>query len=205
MATDLENPEPAVQDVPLYPPIDPSKPPRLGTPFFIRLPIAMGGAFVLGMAMGASYGSTKAAYRFRAENAHRFPTTSTGWYQYHKSKNYKSMLGGLKEGLKMGSKLGVGTMAFCLFEETVDHARNGHADFLSTITAGLSFSGIYSVLARHDIYTAARTVKLSLKMSLAYGLLQDAISTLKGNPPWYIGFLFNAKDERAANEGDKIA
>jgi hypothetical protein len=105
----------------------------------------MTAAFSMGVIMGASHGSTKAAFKFRAENAHRFPTTSTAWYQYHKSKNYKAMLGGVREGLKMGSKLSVGAMAFCLCEETIDHARN-ELDFVSTLTAGLSVSGLYSIL-----------------------------------------------------------
>jgi hypothetical protein len=111
-----------------------------------RLPATSGGAFATGMFLGSTHGATKAAFRFRAENAHRFPTTSTGWFQYHKSKNYRSVIGGLKDGIKMGLKLGVGAMAFCLFEETVDHARRGQRDFLSTVTAGLTFSGVYSML-----------------------------------------------------------
>jgi hypothetical protein len=98
------------------------------------------------MAIGSSHGSKKAAYRFRAENAHRFPTTSTGWFQYHKTKNYIAIVGGVKEGMKMGLKLSAGALAFCLFEETVDYARHDRRDFLSTVTAGLSFSGIYSLL-----------------------------------------------------------
>lgn len=48
----------------------------------------------------------------------------------------------------MGSKLGVGALAFCLFEETVDYARHDERDFLSTVTAGLSCSGIYSLLGK---------------------------------------------------------
>ena len=54
------------------------------------------------------------------------------------------------------------------------------------------------------MYTAARTVKLGLKMSLAYGLLQDAISCMKGYPPGYIGFLFSSKSKGSVNEGDKL-
>jgi hypothetical protein len=124
---------------------DTHNPPRLGIEMDYRLAMASGSAFLAGMALGASHGTTKTAFQFRAENAHRFPTSSTGWYQYHKSKNYKAVLGGLKDGMKMGAKLGAGSLAFCLFEETVDHARD-RRDFLSTVTAGLSFSGIYSLL-----------------------------------------------------------
>ena len=121
---------------------------RLGMDFTSRLPVTGLTAFALGMGLGATHGGTKAAFKFRAENAHRFPTSSVGWYQYHKSKNYKSMLGGLKEGIKMGSKLGGGAMAFCFFEETVDLARHGRSDFFSTVTAGLSISGIYSAIGK---------------------------------------------------------
>lgn len=56
------------------------------------------------------------------------------------------IVGGVKDGVKSGSKLAVGALAFCLFEETADWARNDRRDFVSTVTAGLSFSGIYSLL-----------------------------------------------------------
>ncbi|KAF7592714.1 hypothetical protein BBP40_012545 [Aspergillus hancockii] len=164
-------------------------PPRLGIEVGRRLPYTALSAFSVGMAIGSSHGSKKAAYRFRAENAHRFPTTSTGWFQYHKTKNYTAIVGGVKEGMKMGFKLGFGALAFCLFEETVDYARHDRRDFLSTVTAGLSFSGIYSLLARHDVYTAARTTKLGLKLSLVYGLMQDALESMKGNRPAYVNIL----------------
>jgi hypothetical protein len=195
-------------------------PPRLGIEVGRRLPYTALSAFSVGMAIGSSHGSKKAAYRFRAENAHRFPTTSTGWFQYHKTKNYTAIVGGVKEGMKMGFKLGFGALAFCLFEETVDYARHDRRDFLSTVTAGLSFSGIYSllgslplavskvlckkgtkqkvVLARHDVYTAARTTKLGLKLSLVYGLMQDALESLKGNRPAYVNFLLG--NRRSKNE-----
>jgi hypothetical protein len=137
---------PLVRHATWYSIFDSESPPRLGIDIKSRLPATSAVAFAAGMVLGTSHGSTKAALRFRAENAHRFPTTSTGWYQYHKTKNYKSVLGGLKGGIKFGTKLGIGAMTFCLFEETVDHARHGRRDFISTVTAGLSFSGIYSLL-----------------------------------------------------------
>ncbi|KAJ5174901.1 uncharacterized protein N7482_000778 [Penicillium canariense] len=201
-------------------------PPRLGIEVDKRLPYAFISAFTTGMALGYYHGSNKAGLVFRAENAHRFPTTSTGWFQYHKTKNYISVVGGVKDGFKMGSKLGAGALAFCLFEETVDYARHDERDFLSTVTAGLSCSGIYSLLgktwaeepfvsqsankktnlilfysARHDVYTAARTAKLGLKMSLVYGLLQDALESMKGNHPAYVDFLLGNRRSKAAKEG----
>ncbi|KAK2757029.1 hypothetical protein FQN54_004998 [Arachnomyces sp. PD_36] len=174
-------------------------PPRLGIEASSRVMTASTSAFVAGMALGAYHGTTITAFQFRAENAHRFPTSSTGWYQYHKSKNYTSVLGGLKHGVRMGGKLGAGSLMFCLFEETVDHARDKR-DFLSTVTAGLAFSGVYSLLARHDMYTAARTAKLGLKLSLTYGLMQDALSTMKGNPPRYLDFIIGKSSRRSVTE-----
>jgi hypothetical protein len=126
-------------------------PPRLGIEFGKRLPYATMSAFSTGLALGYYHGSKKAGLVFRAENAHRFPTTSTGWFQYHKTKNYVGVVGGVKDGMKMGFKLGAGAFAFCLFEETVDYARHDKRDFLSTVTAGLSFSGIYSLLCKETI------------------------------------------------------
>lgn len=120
-------------------------PPRLGIEVRRRLPYATMSAFSTGLTLGYYHGSKKAGLVFRAENAHRFPTSSTGWFQYHKTKNYVSIVGGVKDGAKMGFKLGAGALAFCLFEETVDYARHDERDFLSTVTAGLSFSGIYSL------------------------------------------------------------
>lgn len=123
-------------------------PPRLGIDVEKRIPYATMSAFTSGAVLGYYHGSKKAGLRFRAENAHRFPTTSAGWFQYHKTKNYISVVGGVKDAMKMGSKLGAGALAFCLFEETVDYARHEERDFLSTVTAGLSFSGIYSLLGK---------------------------------------------------------
>ncbi|KAJ5212278.1 uncharacterized protein N7498_003924 [Penicillium cinerascens] len=176
-------------------------PPRLGIDVEKRIPYATMSAFTSGAVLGYYHGSKKAGLRFRAENAHRFPTTSAGWFQYHKTKNYISVVGGVKDAIKMGSKLGAGALAFCLFEETVDYARHEERDFLSTVTAGLSFSGIYSLLARHDVYTAARTAKLGLKLSLVYGLCQDALESMKGNRPTYVDFLMGNRRSKASSEG----
>lgn len=53
------------------------------------------------------------------------------------------MLGGIKEGMKMGSKIAFWAGSFFLVEESVDRMR-GTKDFLSTVVAGLSISGGFS-------------------------------------------------------------
>ena len=125
------------------PPPVPESESRLSVPFYIRFPVATTGAFVVGAGMGISHGGKTAGMRFRAENAHRFPTTPTGWYLYHKSKNYHSMLGGIREGLKMGPKIGFWAGSFFLAEEAVDRWR-GKKDFLSTVVAGMTIAAGFS-------------------------------------------------------------
>ena len=116
---------------------------RLSVPFYIRLPVATFGAFVVGAGLGVSLGGKTAGMRFRAENAHRFPTTPTGWYLYHKSKNYNIMLGGIKEAFKVGPKIGFWAGSFFLAEEAVDRWR-GKKDFLSTVVAGMTIAAGFS-------------------------------------------------------------
>ena len=85
-----------------------------------------------------------AGLRFRAENAHRLPNDTTGWYFYHKAKNYQAMYGGVKEGLKMGFKLGGLVTTFVVAEEALDKYRE-ESDFLSSVTAGLGTAGLFSL------------------------------------------------------------
>ncbi len=121
---------------------------RMSLPFGMRLPLATTLSFVSGMALGISHGSRTAGLRFRAENAHRLPTTPTGWYLYHKSKNYHMALGGVKEGMKMGAKVSFWTAGFFSIEEMFDRYR-GTKDFVNTVIASLSIAGGFSLWSMH--------------------------------------------------------
>ena len=118
--------------------------PRLSLPFSVRLVGSTTVSFFAGMALGLSHGAQTSGLRFRAENAHRLPKDATGWYLYHKSKNYHIMFGGVKEGVKMGTKLGFLGGGFFVVEEAVDRLR-GTKDFLSTVVAGLGIAGAFSL------------------------------------------------------------
>lgn len=121
---------------------------RLSLPFFARLPIATTMAFLTGMGMGLSHGSNVASLRFRAENAHRLPQSPTGWYLYHKSKNYNVALGGVKEGLKMGSRMSVWVAGFVTLENVLDEFR-GTKDFFNTVGASLVVAGGFSLWSEY--------------------------------------------------------
>lgn len=174
---------------------------RLSIPFVLRAPTLMIGSFVCGFSLGASQGATKAAYRYRAENSHRLPTTQTGWFLYQKSKNYHAMLGGIKEGTKFGSICTGWATLFMVTEEMVDLSRSrllatgdddvvsGQRDVGSTVIAGMSLAGIYSWKKGFDHFAAAHTARSALRISLAYGLAQDLVASLRGNPPAYIAWL----------------
>ena len=171
---------------------------RLSIPFILRAPLLLTSSFVLGFSLGAVHGAPMAAYRYRAENAHRLPTTQTGWYLYHKSKNYHSIVGGVKEGVKLGGVLCGWATIFMCCEELVDQSRErlfakdddevatGQRDAASTVVAAMSAAGIYSWKNGLDKFTSARMAKTALKYSLLYGLVQDFAATLRGNKPAYI-------------------
>ncbi|KAI1743219.1 hypothetical protein F4680DRAFT_370631 [Xylaria scruposa] len=161
---------------------------RLSIPPLMRIPAAATTAFGIGMTLGLAHGSKMAGLRFRAEHAHRLPTTTTGWYLYHKSKNYHVAFGGLKEGFKVGARLGVLSTAMFCAENLFDVYRGGQ-DFVSTVMASLAVAGGFSLWNRFSAAETARTAKKGLIFGLVFGGIQDAISLARGRPVGYISFL----------------
>ncbi|KAI7282263.1 hypothetical protein KC345_g3625 [Hortaea werneckii] len=182
---------------------------RLSTPFPFRLPLAMALSSCAGFALGTYHGSSESGLRFRAENAHRFPTTQTGWYLYHKSKNYHMALGGIKEGLKMGARQAGWVGVFVGMEECIDRGRAGvvrmyrevrgmaaeerivagNRDFVSTVLAGIGTAGLFSVWHQFPVPTAARVAKMGARIGLVYGVLQDCVGALRGRRLGYVEFI----------------
>lgn len=117
---------------------------RLSLPTAIRIPVATTLSFMTGLVLGATQGSKMAGLRFRAEHAHKLPTSTTGWYLYHKSKNYQMMFGGIKEGVKMGLKVSFWTTAMFSLEAMFDEYR-GTADIFNTITSCVTVAGGFSL------------------------------------------------------------
>ncbi|ORY55925.1 uncharacterized protein BCR38DRAFT_461880 [Pseudomassariella vexata] len=161
---------------------------RLSIPPLIRIPAAAVTAFSVGMSLGLAHGSTMAGLRFRAEHAHRLPTSTTGWYLYHKSKNYHLAFGGLKEGLKTGLRLSVLSVAMFCAENLFDVYR-GTKDMLNTVGASLAVAGGFSLINRFSPAETARTARKGLKFGLVYGAVQDLLSLAKGRPVGYVEFV----------------
>ncbi|KAH0543590.1 hypothetical protein FGG08_002151 [Glutinoglossum americanum] len=188
------------------PPTEPTSA-RLSLPFQFRFPLSLILSSIAGASLGLSHGSRNAGLRFRAENAHRLPTTPTGWYLYHKSKNYHVALGGLKEGARMGFRIGWWAGMFVIIEEAVDRLRYGRGrggDFLSTVVAGLGVAGGFSAWNRFPLPTAARTAKSGLLFGLAFGLAQDAVSFARGRRLAYVEFLFGKRKREEGVDGDRL-
>ncbi|KAI1160396.1 hypothetical protein F5B18DRAFT_508126 [Nemania serpens] len=161
---------------------------RLSMPPLVRIPAAAAAAFGIGMTLGLAHGSKMAGLRFRAEHAHRLPTTTTGWYLYHKSKNYHLAFGGLKEGFKAGAKLGVLSTAMFCAENLFDEYRGGQ-DCINTVMASLAVSGGFSLWNRFSAAETARTAKKGLIFGLVYGGFQDLLSLARGRPVGYVTFI----------------
>lgn len=117
---------------------------RLGMLPEARLMLASTASFGVGAALGLSHGSTMSGLRFRAEHAHKLPTTPTGWFMYHKSKNYNMAKDGLKEGVKMGFKVCIVTTAMFFIESLYDEYRQSK-DFINTTLASLTVAGGFSL------------------------------------------------------------
>ncbi|KAK4187931.1 FAD-linked oxidoreductase-like protein [Podospora australis] len=152
---------------------------RLSIPTGLRLPMASLLSFGTGFLLGAGHGSRTAGLQFRAEHAHKLPTTTTGWYLYHKSKNYRAARGGVKEGLKMGFKISFWTTAMLAIEHMFDTYR-GAPDMFNTITSLVTVAGGFSLWNRFSLPMAARTTKAALVVGTLYGGAQDFMSTLHG-------------------------
>lgn len=161
---------------------------RLSAPYTTRTEVAVAASFALGMGLGVSLGGRNTALQFRAENAHRLPNTTTGWYLYHKSKGYAAIKGGISEGLKMGTKLGV-MAAFFFTTENVLDVWLGNQTMFSTMGASLTTAGAFSLVTRLAAPQAARTIWTSLRWGFVYGGVQDFISLARGQPVAYVEYV----------------
>ncbi|KAF7725041.1 hypothetical protein EC973_000448 [Apophysomyces ossiformis] len=98
-----------------------------------------------GFAIGSYLGGRQSGLQYLAENAHRLPTTVQGWYFYHKTKNYRMMLGGIKRGTRFAARTGALCLLYGGIEAGLDDIR-GEPDVFNSITAGVTTGALFSAL-----------------------------------------------------------
>lgn len=134
-------------------PYDPYPRLSLATPARVFMGTLTAGA--VGFSLGAMQGGQMAQLRFRAEHAHKMPDSTTGWFLYHKSKNYHAMQGGIREGFRMGAKTAFWSGMALGLESTVDRYR-GCSDMFSTVVATLTVAGGFSLWRKSSPILCAR-------------------------------------------------
>lgn len=101
-----------------------------------------------GFSIGAFLGGRQSGLQYLAENAHKLPTTVQGWYFYHKTKNYRIMLGGVKRGIRFAGKTGGLCLMYGALEAALDDVR-GEADMINSVTAGVITGTVFSALSKY--------------------------------------------------------
>ncbi|KAF2840894.1 hypothetical protein M501DRAFT_1023243 [Patellaria atrata CBS 101060] len=157
-------------------------------PYPVRAVLSTSAGFFCGVVLGMTQGGLMAGLRYRAENAHRLPKSQTGWFLYHKTKNYHVALGAVREGALMGIKVGIWTLLFFTIEEAVDRLREGlgEKDAVNTVCAGLGSAGAFSLWNKFPLPTAARTARIGLLAGIGFGFIQDVLYLARGNRLWYV-------------------
>ncbi|KAI9303521.1 hypothetical protein BJ944DRAFT_165295 [Cunninghamella echinulata] len=161
---------------------------RAGLPPKPRLIVLSGVGSFWGFGIGAFLGGKQSGLQYLAENAHRLPTTVQGWYFYHKTKNYRVMLGGVQRGMKYAVKTGGLCLLYGGIEAGLDEIR-GEADIVNSVTAGVTTGALFSVITK----LSRGSFRYSLAFGAVFGLVTGGLSDLhryaSGDSPKYINWL----------------
>ena len=94
---------------------------RIIVPFSTLLVVS---AMSLGFASGMMNGARHTALVYLAENAHKRPTTVQGWYFYNKTKYYRMILGGFRQGGSTSLRLAGWVAGWSLLDVLAEDARS---------------------------------------------------------------------------------
>ncbi|KAF9387962.1 hypothetical protein CPC16_006753 [Podila verticillata] len=158
---------------------------RIGLEPLKRITLITASASFWGFILGGVIGSRQSGMQYLAENAHRLPKTTEGWYFYHKKKNYRMIYGALSKGAVYSAKTGIMVALFEALEASADFYRGG-ADLFNSVAAGLASGGIFSVANKLPRQSSKHAIMLGAGYGLISGSLQDLSSFLKGTPVWYL-------------------
>lgn len=114
-------------------------------PISRTLAIAMTASMV-GVIIGGQREWQRAALRFRAEHAHRMPTSQKDWFFFQRAKSNYAMAAAMATAPKLGLKLAAATVGLVVMEEAIDNVRgNKSKDLFSSVGASLSAAGVFSL------------------------------------------------------------
>ena len=100
-----------------------------------RISLTVGLASLVGFVFGGGRAAQLAGLQYLAENAHVLPKTKQGWYFYHKTKNYRMALAGMKGGANLAFR-SIGLVLLYQFTElSLDYA-TGEARWFGSVFAG---------------------------------------------------------------------
>ena len=98
---------------------------------------------------------------------------------------------GLEEGVDRGRAALRSSWVEHVHPERQDGAvgRMVERDFISTVLAGLGTAGAFSAWNHFPLPTAVRVMKMGAKAGLGFGVVQDAVSLLRGRRLGYVEFV----------------
>ncbi|KAI9491378.1 hypothetical protein BDB00DRAFT_767208 [Zychaea mexicana] len=161
-----------------------------------RLVLMTGVGSFWGFSIGSFIGGRHAGLQYLAENAHRLPTTVQGWYFYHKTKNYRMALGGIKRGARYAVRTGGLCLMYGALEAGLDHMR-GEPDVANSVAAGAVSGAIFSTFSKFPLLF---NVRYSLMFGAAFGLVTGGLSDIhrciSGNSPAYVAWIQSRLDNK---------
>ncbi|KAI8815788.1 uncharacterized protein EV422DRAFT_483140, partial [Fimicolochytrium jonesii] len=134
------------------------------------------GGFITGFYLG---GRTR-SYQFLAENAHRRPKTVSGWYFYHKYKNYEIAHFGFLGGFRSAAKFAAIMAGFASVEAGLEKMVVGRESWVCTLGAGVTTSMVFAAASRLTKQYTKYALLFGAGSSLLVGALQDGYACVYG-------------------------
>jgi hypothetical protein len=130
---------------------------RVGMAPISRVATISGFGALWGFVFGSYLGGRQSGLQYLAENAHRLPRTKADWYFYHKTKNYRVMLGGIRRGVVYAGRASGLCLCYSGLEATLDYGR-GFASPLHSTLAGLVTATTLATLGELNVYKCTRQI-----------------------------------------------
>ncbi|KAL7752394.1 hypothetical protein RI367_001928 [Sorochytrium milnesiophthora] len=137
-----------------------------------------------GFAMGTAIGARRAGMQYLAENAHRLPVTKQGWYFYHKTKNYRILLGSVQHGARYALRIGSIVALFSATEIGLDLATRKE-EMWSTAMAGAFSATVYALTTRLPPASRKRAITAGTTAGVLIGAAQQYTSEHLGRSVKY--------------------